>query len=225
MTLREITIGRSKNCDIYLDDRCRYASNMHATVYYDGNQMMYKDMSSNGTLINNVSVHKRAVPVNRGDTIMIAGKYPLNWQQIDRFFPYSPQQSVVNATPAPQPAVVPTSIQVQPDLSKWNWGAFFLSWIWGLFNGCWWILPIQLLLGILSIIPIVNIFTFIISITFWIYCGAKGTELAWNGKQWSSVQDFEHTQSIWAKVGIAWFCISLLLGVISTMILFAALEL
>ncbi len=54
MTLREVTIGRDKNSDIYLDDRCAYASNNHATIYYDGNQLMFRDNSSNGTMINNI---------------------------------------------------------------------------------------------------------------------------------------------------------------------------
>lgn len=32
MNLREITIGRSANCDIYLDQNCQYASNLHGTI-------------------------------------------------------------------------------------------------------------------------------------------------------------------------------------------------
>jgi hypothetical protein len=28
------------------------------------------------------------------------------------------------------------------DLSKWNWGAFFFSGLWSLFNGVWWFFPI-----------------------------------------------------------------------------------
>ena len=44
MNIREITIGRSKTSDIYLDDRCIYASNNHGSIYYDGNQMMYQSV-------------------------------------------------------------------------------------------------------------------------------------------------------------------------------------
>lgn len=86
MNLCEITIGRSKDCDIYLDRNCRFASAMHATIYTDGHQLMYRDDSTNGTLINNIMVHRRAVPINHGDIIMVAGKYIVNWNQIDSFF-------------------------------------------------------------------------------------------------------------------------------------------
>ena len=71
MILREVTIGRSKDCDIYLDPRCEFASSYHAAIYMDGTQLMYKDCSRNGTLINNVSVHNRAVPIKYGDVIML----------------------------------------------------------------------------------------------------------------------------------------------------------
>ena len=72
MNIREITIGRSKTSDIYLDDRCIYASNNHGSIYYDGNQMMYRDNSSNGTMVNNIMVRRRAVPIRQGDIIMIS---------------------------------------------------------------------------------------------------------------------------------------------------------
>ena len=89
MNLREVTIGRSPNCDIYLNPGYSYASNMHGMIYYEGNQLMFKDTSSNGTMINNISVRGRAVPIRRRDSIMIAGRYPINWNQIDPFFPFS----------------------------------------------------------------------------------------------------------------------------------------
>ena len=56
-------------------------------IYYDGRQLMYRDISTNGTMINNQRIHKRAVPIRRGDIIMLAGKYQLNWNQIDYYFP------------------------------------------------------------------------------------------------------------------------------------------
>lgn len=207
MNLREVTIGRSNNCDIYLDSRCKYASNLHGTIYYDGTQLMYKDTSTNGTMINNVNVHKRAIPINRGDVIMIAGQYPLSWNQIDSFFPYTPNRQMGTLIAAPSP--VNSAEFQQPNISKWNWGAFFLTWIWGLFNGCWWLLPVFLTLGLLTIIPIVNIFAYIIQIVMWIVCGVKGTEFAWKFKNWNSVEEFENAQRTWAKAGIIWFCISI----------------
>ena len=99
MVLREITIGRSRDCDVYLDPRCDLASSYHATVYMDGNQLMYRDRSRNGTMINNVGVHNRAVPINYGDIIMIAGRYQLNWNQIMQFFPQAYMRQPVAEQP------------------------------------------------------------------------------------------------------------------------------
>lgn len=73
MLMREVTVGRSKDSDIYLDDRCVYASTDHATIYYDGTQLMYKDTSSNGTMVNNIMVKHRAVPIKHGDIGHIGG--------------------------------------------------------------------------------------------------------------------------------------------------------
>ncbi len=132
MTLREITVGRAKNSDIYLDDRCIYASNNHGFFYYDGNQLMYRDNSSNGTMINNIMIKRRAVPVRHGDIIMIAGRYQLNWNQIDMFFPPMHKQPM-NVEP-PMESPVQQALRAateEPDLDKWNWGAFCLSGIWG----------------------------------------------------------------------------------------------
>ena len=92
MTLREISVGRSKDSDIYLDENCIYASSNHGTTYCDGGQLMFRDTSSNGTVINNVLVKHQVVPINRGDIILAAGQYQISWYQIDMFFPPSELQ-------------------------------------------------------------------------------------------------------------------------------------
>lgn len=84
---RVITIGRDINCDIVLSEACIYASQKHATMYMDGEQIMYRDNSTNGTFINNISVHNRTVPVEFGDVIMLAGNYQLDWSKIEEYFP------------------------------------------------------------------------------------------------------------------------------------------
>ena len=82
---QEITIGRSNSCDIRFSQNDDYASNFHGRIFMNGNQLMYRDTSSNGTVINGKMVHHIAIPINRGDRIMIAGKYPITWSQIDGF--------------------------------------------------------------------------------------------------------------------------------------------
>lgn len=213
MNLREITVGRSKNCDIYLDPRCKYASNTHGTFYYDGNRLMYRDTSTNGTMVNNVNVHHRAVPVNHGDIIMVAGRYPLNWNQIDSYIAPPPRVETGTVAQFVDEACLAAP---KPDFSKWNWGAFFLSGIWGLGNGCWWLFLIYIFIIILSFIPLVNVMAGLMSLALSITCGVKGTEWAWTNKSWGSVQDFEHTQSTWAKVGVGFFILGLVTTVMGT---------
>ena len=195
MILREVTIGRSKDCDIYLDERCIYASSHHATIYFDGNQLMFRDCSSNGTMINNVSVKHRAVPIHRGDAIMLAGKYQISWNQIDVFFPqtYQPARPMQQ----PQNPMYQEPQAPMPDLSKWNWGAFALYPIWGFFNGCWWAFLIAMFLWWIPLIP---------NIIFGVY----GTRWAWENRTWSSAADFESTQHSWGIAGIVIVVINLI---------------
>ena len=251
--MKEITIGRSENCDIRLDSRCGYASNVHGTIVYDGRKLMYKDTSSNGTYINNVRVHNREVPLHRGDIIMIAGRYQIKWNHIDPFFRDLPSHSNVPASPSlvkdpvvaedtptpsvdsvpvieqPQrPSVAPAPVKepqkpqkpqavsggTAPRLNKWSWGAFVLSWIWGLFNGCWWMLLVDIGLFVLMIITSI---TFILPILFAaigfglsIWFGIKGRQWAWENHTWDSAESFEHAQKVWDTVGIVLLVILLL---------------
>lgn len=201
MITREISIGRAKDCDIYLDERCVYASSRHGTIYFDGRQMMFRDMSSNGSMVNNVSVKKRAVPINRGDIIMIAGQYQISWSQIDQFFPPQVQQQAYQSPgPTYQAAPYQNPSNQTPDLSKWNWGACGLFPIWGFFNGCWWAVFIAIFIGILSFfIPFIGWLLFPIPCVIF---GVYGTRWAWNYGTWTSTDEFLRTQHSWGIAGM-----------------------
>ncbi len=213
--LREVTVGRDKNSDIYLDERCRYASSRHGAIYYDGSELMFRDTSSNGTMINNVMVHKRAVPIHRGDQIILAGKYPLSWNQIDTFFP--PRQEVSQPQSQPSEPMSPArqaahnagvSSDANLQLDNWSWGAFGLSGLWGLFNGCWWII-------------LINIVAWPLAPFVCIYLGVKGRRLAWERGSWSSAQDFIRTQHNWDIAGAISFGLSVLSSLIWSLALWA----
>lgn len=74
-----------------------------------------------------------------------------------------------------------------PYLKKWNWGAFFLNWVWGLGNNVY--------IALLMFIPGVNlVMPFVL--------GAKGNEWAWQRGNWASEQHFQRTQRIWTRVGV-----------------------
>lgn len=65
--------------------------------------------------------------------------------------------------------------QVPIEIKKWNWGAFFANWIWGIGNRTY--------SALLTLIPLVGwIFAFVL--------GVKGSEWAWQNKRWKSVDHF-----------------------------------
>lgn len=75
---------------------------------------------------------------------------------------------------------------VPPEVDRWNWGAFLLTWIWGIGNST--------LIALLMFVPIVNI-------VMWFVLGAKGSAWAWQNRHWASVEDFKRTQRKWALWG------------------------
>ena len=63
-----------------------------------------------------------------------------------------------------------------PQLTGWNWGGFFLTWIWGIGNNTF--------IALLALVPFVNfVMIFIL--------GAKGNEWAWQNKRWTSIEHFK----------------------------------
>lgn len=84
------------------------------------------------------------------------------------------------------------------DLKKWNWGAFWLTWIWGIGNKCW--------LTFWAFIPYFNI--------IWMFvCGFKGNEWAWENKNWASVEEFQRVQKKWATVSNIIGIVSIILSI------------
>jgi hypothetical protein len=82
------------------------------------------------------------------------------------------------------------SAPVPAEIQGWNWGAFFLNWIWGLGNNT----PLALLM----FVPFVNLaMPFVL--------GAKGSAWAWRNRRWESIDRFKAVQRQWALGGlVAW---------------------
>jgi hypothetical protein len=94
------------------------------------------------------------------------------------------------------------------ELNKWNWGAFFFNWIWGVSNGVYW----PLIFIVVNFIPYVG---GIISLIICILLGINGNQMAWKAKQGTTTFDsFIKTQKKWSQVGLWAFCICLILGVL-----------
>jgi hypothetical protein len=70
---------------------------------------------------------------------------------------------------------------------KWNWGAFLLTWVWGLGHGVY--------RSFLTLIPIYGIYE-------WIMLGKNGNQWAYEKRPSASVEKFRSSQRKWAMWGI-----------------------
>ena len=87
-------------------------------------------------------------------------------------------------------------IQVPEVVAKrFNWGAFLLSWIWGLGNGTY----ITLIGLLVCFIPFVG---GLIALGCSIWFGIKGNEWAWQNKRFNDVEHFHSYQRKWATAGV-----------------------
>lgn len=98
-----------------------------------------------------------------------------------------------------------------PDIVKnrFNWGAFFLGWIWGIGNKSY-LTFISFATVLVCWIPVIGS---LIPIGLSIWFGVKGNEWAWQNKKFESVDAFHNYQKKWA---IASIVIAVLLIVIMT---------
>lgn len=87
---------------------------------------------------------------------------------------------------------------IPQEIIWWNWGAFFLTWIWGIRNKTY--------ISFLSMLPVVGFLMMIV-------LGMKGNEWAWRNKKWEGIEQFQLEQKTWSKWGIRIAILLLALGV------------
>jgi hypothetical protein len=123
----------------------------------------------------------------------------------DSFCPGCGQRLKVEVTPE-NTSGQGESVIVPEEVKGWSWGAFILTWIWGVCNG--------VLISLLCLIPIFGIaWAFVL--------GVKGNEWAWRNKKWDSIEHFKNTQRGWNIAGIVLFAISMvvLVAIIPTLLI------
>jgi plastocyanin len=76
---------------------------------------------------------------------------------------------------------------VPPEVRRWNWGAFFLTWIWGIGNRTY-----RALLTLIP--PLFLVMPFVL--------GANGNDWAWRARPWDSIEHFRRVQRRWALWGL-----------------------
>jgi hypothetical protein len=89
---------------------------------------------------------------------------------------------------ASPPPVKKEETFVPLEILHWNWGAFLLTWIWGLGN--------KVTISLLSFVPLIGMF-----IPFLL--GWKGNEWAWKNKKWENIEHFKKVQKKWLVCGLA----------------------
>lgn len=98
-------------------------------------------------------------------------------------------------TPAPMPAATTPAVAeptvesdaLEAELKKWNWGAFLLTFIWGIGH--------NVMRSFLVFIPFYGFYE-------WFLLGTKGNRWAWEKRKWESIEQFRQSQRSWAKWGI-----------------------
>jgi len=95
----------------------------------------------------------------------------------------------VTEKPSPEPIARITKMSPLAPI-EWNWGAFFWTWIWGICNNVW--------IALLALTPIGNIIMpFVL--------GAKGSQWAWENKDWDGEEHFIRIQHRWSFSGVLLF--------------------
>ncbi len=85
---------------------------------------------------------------------------------------------------------------VPPQIKHWNWGAFLLSWVWGIGNSTF--------IALLTLVPFLNfVMPFVL--------GAKGNEWAWRNRIWLDVYQFKSIQRKWKTAGLLTWLVYLML--------------
>ena len=77
--------------------------------------------------------------------------------------------------------------ELPEEIPSWNWGAFFLSWIWGLGNRTY----IALVTLVFPLMPFI--------------LGFMGNKWAWRNKEWDDVDHFLAVQKRWSIAGFVVF--------------------
>jgi len=97
-------------------------------------------------------------------------------------------QSNISSTnqPSANNSLQESNALVPEEIKHWNWGAFFLNFIWGLFHHVW--------LSLLVFIPYAGFIMIII-------LGIKGSEWAWQAQHYDSIEEFKKRERKWAIAG------------------------
>ena len=215
--MRTISIGRDHSCDIIIDDP--RISRIHAHIIQNGAEFTYRDLSTNGSIINGLNIRNSDIIIQYGTSVLLASVIALPWDKVKNLLPTETVYSLSTSTihqgygfRGNTDSVIgmnlnqnykPTNL---PDkLRGWNWGAFFFGWLWAVFNGIYW--------------PVFVIFFPPAFIVVNIVLGVNGSEWSWKNRNWRDISHFVETQRLWAIWGTVLFITGLVLFVLAIAVL------
>lgn len=221
--MNQITIGRNSLSTIVVSPQYNTVSGNHATITREGNTYILEDHSTNGTYINGVKIWHTSCQIRPGDKITLGLQYVLNFSEVQALLDSSRPTERVPAAPVapmqmPQNAPLNQQINInmggaQPGqemkretpqcLNKWNWGAFYWGWIWGIGNGVYW--------PLVTLIPYVGQ---VAALIIMFILGANGSRYAWE-KFNGTAAEFDEKQHSWAVAAGITFLICIVIVIIA----------
>lgn len=102
----------------------------------------------------------------------------------------------------------PMNLNVPPEIvNKFNWGAFLLTWIWGLFNKTY----LTLIIIPLSLVPKIGL---LLTLILSVYFGTRGNRWALENKYFSTLEEFNKYQKKFVQFGLILLILCVLWSVI-----------
>ncbi len=92
--------------------------------------------------------------------------------------------------------------EIDREIGKWNWGAFFCSWIWAVCHRIYW--PLAII--VVAFVPYLGQ---VASLVLSVYLGMTGSKKAWNSGKYTNFQAYKSAQKKWAIAGIILFVIGI----------------
>lgn len=95
-----------------------------------------------------------------------------------------------------------TQADIDKVIEKWNWGAFFCSWLWAICHRLYW--PIIMIF--IAFIPYIGQ---IGNLCISVYLGLNGSKWAWECGKYKDFEAYLRAQRQWTIGGVVWFLASL----------------
>lgn len=127
-------------------------------------------------------------------------------------FDFQQQDNGQNITPGvptyvkdiPGQANTYSQAEIDQAIGKWNWGAFFCSWIWAVCHKMYW--PVAILF--VNMLPYVGQ---VCCLALCVYLGLNGSKIAWRcGKYNDDFDAYRRAQRNWAIGGVIFFILSVI---------------